>query len=687
MALSISLLRSSAGARSTLCRRCLNPRLAGSTSQQIRSISMRVQEKRKAADEAWAARAAQIDAGEVKNLWDIFKERGFVKDLAGTDEQIAALMKKKRIGAYVGIDPTAPSLHVGHLLPLMALFWMYMHGYGANSLIGGATVRVGDPTGRLQDRDEMTSTNVTVNIAKIHYQLQRVWRNVDHLSTRFGHKKEWSSSRALLNNSTWFHSTSFMEVVQRLFSGMRMGPLLSRDNVKRRLEGDGMPLDEFIYPLLQAWDWWHMFSSPRQVLMQIGGSDQYGNIVTGIEAVKHLRDTEPDPVKRMPNDLLHTPVGFTVPLLTDSSGAKFGKSAGNAVWLDPFMTSSFDLYGYFMRRPDADVEKLLRLLTFLPMDAIKSTMERQAADPGKRIAHHTLAYEIVSLVHSPQLAQETQEEHKSRYSKNSSGGQQAQIELSEYPSEGPATSQRAVAFKHDIELPESLIKTKSIGRILYAAGLAASSTEGHKLTTHGGAYIGGAPEANKGMVAMHVGALTFVPVKTWFPEENHKFLIGGELMILRRGKHFVRIIKVVSDEEWKRSGQSYPGEAGTGRVRKLMDLMSKQEVTGPEGEKTKKQLSISPRDAAEFVLNMQHLEKLEDPENPRDEVIFPHYSPPSSDYTEAEAKAAALQRAWTDLKIQEQQERSQKPRSRQQQNDRHDKHDGSKKNWGGEWKW
>ncbi|KAK8075836.1 tyrosyl-tRNA synthetase [Apiospora hydei] len=616
MALSIALLRNSAAARSKLCRRCLKQRLAGLTSLQIRSISNRVLAKRTAAEEAWQARAAQIDAGQVQNLWDTFKERGFVKDLAGTDEQIGTLMKRKRIGAYVGIDPTAPSLHVGHLLPLMALFWMYMHGYGANSLIGGATVRVGDPTGRLQDRDEMTSTNVTANITKIHYQLSRVWRNVDQLAARLGHKKEWSWSRALLNNSAWFHSTPFMEVVQRLFSGMRMGPLLSRDNVKRRLEGEGMPLDEFIYPLMQAWDWWHMFSSPRQVMMQIGGSDQYGNIVTGIEAIKHLRDTGPDPTKRMPDDLLHTPVGFT-----------FGKSAGNAVWLDPFMTSSFDLYGYFMRRPDADIENLLRLLTFLPMDAIKSTMERQAQDPSKRVAHHTLAYEVVALVHSPQLAQQTQDEHRQRYTRKASGGAQAQI--GEYPAKGPANVGRAVAFKPDIELPESLIKQRSIGRILYAAGLASSSSEGHKLTASGGAYIGGSPGAQSQMGPMAVGELTFVPVKTWFPEENHRFLIDGQLMILRRGKHFVRIVKVVSDADWKSSGKKYPGEPGTGRVRQLKELV--QQGT-PEGEKP---IKISTKEAANF----------------RD-----------SAYQDDDVKAAALQKAWGEAKEQEQeQEQGERP--------------------------
>ncbi|KAK8064383.1 tRNA synthetase class I [Apiospora phragmitis] len=626
MALSTALLRSSAGARSTLCRRCLQLRLAGSTSQQIRSIATKVVYKRQLAEEEWAARAARIDAGEVQNLWDMFKERGFVKDLAGTDEQIGTLMKKKRIGAYVGIDPTAPSLHVGHLLPLMALYWMYMHGYRAHSLIGGATVRVGDPTGRLKDRDNMTRANVTTNITKIHYQLSRIWRNVDHLAARLGHKKDWAWSRALLNNSTWLQSTSFMEVVQRLFSGMRMGPLLSRDNVKRRLEGDGMPLDEFIYPLLQAWDWWHMFKSPRPVHMQIGGSDQYGNIVTGIEAIKHLRDTEPNPAMRIPNDLLNTP------------------SAGNAVWLDPFMTSSFDLYGYFMRRPDADVEKLLRLLTFLPMDAIKSTMERQAQDPSKRVAHHTLAYEVVALVHSAELAQQTQMEHRQRYGKKSG----EQVQMSEFPSSGPASPERAVAFKPDITLPEHLIKQKSMGKILYAAGLASSSSEGHKLTTTGGAYIGGRAHGGRD-VAPRVGDLTFVPVKTWFPADNHKFLIDDELMILRRGKHFVRIIKVVSEEEWKSSGQSYPGEPGKGRVRQLRGLI---EQGTPEGEKP---IKIRSKEMADFVLDMQQLERTNGPETPG-EVIFPKYPPPQTrkpTYQNDEVKTAMLERAWEEAKEKE----------------------------------
>ena len=288
--------------------------------------------------------------------------------LCSTDDQISELMRRKRIGAYVGIDPTAASLHLGHLLPLMPLFWMYMHGYRAISLIGGATAKVGDPTDRLQTRADVSRSDRAMYTTKIHYQLKRMWQNVDKQASRYGYEKEWAWNRELLNNSSWYNSTPFIEVVNRLFKGMRVGPMLSRETVKRKMtEGDGVSLAEFVYPMMQAWDWWAMFSGPKEVCMQIGGSDQYGNIVAGIDAVKLLRDTEPDPQVKLPSDLLHTPVGFTVPLLTDSAGNKFGKSAGNAMWLDPFMTNSFDLYGYFMRRPDNEVEKLLELFTFLPL--------------------------------------------------------------------------------------------------------------------------------------------------------------------------------------------------------------------------------------------------------------------------------------------------------------------------------
>ncbi|KAL7620191.1 tyrosyl-tRNA synthetase [Parahypoxylon ruwenzoriense] len=561
------------GAPSILCRQCLLRSLAR-TRQQTRSISQRFLERKANAKRDWDAKAELISEGKAPHLWDIFKDRGYIKDIAGTDKQISELMRLKRIGAYVGIDPTAQSLHVGHLLPLMPLFWMYIFGYQAVSVIGGSTAKIGDPTDRLQTRSPMKRVDLAMNITKIHYQLKRIWTNVDEQAARFGYVKEnmvWS--RALLNNSQWYNSASFVEVVVRLFRGIRLGPMLSRDTVKRKMtQGDGMSLDEFVYPLMQAWDWWYLFRA-KGVLMQIGGSDQYGNIVSGIDAVKYIRDHEPNPHEKIPSDTLHTPVGFTVPLLTDSSGAKFGKSAGNAVWLDQFMTSTFDLYGYFMRRPDADIERLLRLFTFIPLEEISKIVQTHHEDPSKRHAQHMLAYEVVALVHGKKEADSAQVRHKSLFARG--GNPDAESEKVDfYPKGEPASANLASAFQIDIELPESLIMGKSISRILHAAGLADSASDGNRLTKHQGAYIGGAPgqpaSQNKGMAH---GELTFTPIKNWFPQDTKNFLIDGKILILRRGKHFVRVVQMVSDEEWEASGKMYPGEPGSGRVRMLREAL------------------------------------------------------------------------------------------------------------------
>lgn len=138
-------------------------------------------------------------------------------------------MRIKRIGAYVGIDPTADSMHVGHLLPLMPLFWMYMHGYGAVSLVGGSTAKVGDPTGRLNSRDAISRTEMTMNMTKITYQLKQLWTNVEEQARRHGYEKEWSWRRAIENNGVWWQKVSFLEILRRVGAHMRLGPMLSRD--------------------------------------------------------------------------------------------------------------------------------------------------------------------------------------------------------------------------------------------------------------------------------------------------------------------------------------------------------------------------------------------------------------------------------------------------------------------------
>jgi tyrosyl-tRNA synthetase len=361
---------------------------------------------------------------------------------------------------------------------------------------------------------------------------------------------------------------------------------MSERSVKKKMkEGNGVSLAEFCYPILQGWDWW-MLRTRLGVQMQIGGSDQWGNIVTGMDVFKAARESEPDPAKRLPAESVYDdPVGFTVPLLTDSAGNKFGKSAGNAIWLDKFQTSTFDLYGFFVRRPDDEIEKLLKLFTFIPTPQIQQIMTEQAEDPGKRVAHHRLAYEVARLVHGEEEAERAQQQHKLMYGK----GAAIMPPTPEAPAEGASSVLQTLvqstgkpkgptpitpnnAPRPDLKLPRSLIMTGSISKILYAAGLAESRKEGHRLALQQAAYIGGIPKGGPG-APMDPGMLTWLPVKLWAPEDTRRYLIDDKILLLRRGKHNIRIIEVISDEEYERLGLTYPGQPGTGRIRRLREQM------------------------------------------------------------------------------------------------------------------
>ncbi|ODA78426.1 hypothetical protein RJ55_05807 [Drechmeria coniospora] len=335
-------------------------------------------------------------------------------------------------------------------------------------------------------------------------------------------------------------------------------------------EGDGMSLGEFMYPLFQGWDFWHMYNK-LGIQMQIGGSDQFGNIVAGIDALKTIRESEEAPFARMPTEWQHEPVGFTVPLLTDSAGAKFGKSAGNAVWLDEFKTSPFELYGYFMRRSDEEVETLLKLFTFMPLSKIQEVLVQHREDPAKRAAQHTLAFEVLSLVHGSQRALQEAQQHKFRF-----GGELPHVVNEPTAESGIVTPNNAP--RSDIELPRSVMKL-SPAKLLFATGLASSNADGQRLVTQQGAYVAAQPGQSRGLVP---GNLAWTPMKMWFPEETAKFLIDDRILILRKGKHNVRIVELVSDEQWEASGKFYPGQPYTGVVRRMKQQLMKE--VGENGE-------------------------------------------------------------------------------------------------------
>lgn len=457
-----------------------------------------------------------------------------------------------------------------------------MHGYGAHILIGGSTAKIGDPTGRTTDRPQLPRGQLVQNLVGIHYQLKQLSSHADAVARRFKFEKDWSWRRSIVNNTTWWNKLPMLDVLKRLGAHMRMGPMLGRDTVKKRLEdGSGMSFAEFCYPLMQAWDWWTLLQQ-RGVLLQIGGSDQYGNILTGAQCVKTCIETETHEVK-VPNGEFDQPIGFTVPLLTDQSGNKFGKSAGNAIWLDPFRTSPYNLYGYLVRRPDDDVERLLKLFTFFPQSEISKIMQEHNKDPSKRVAQHLLAYEVSWLVHGSEVANRTQMEHRSIYgTKGPDDTVSPKLEHYQSP-QGPTTVDNRPRI--DMQLPRSLL-TSTFPRIVFASGLATSVSDADRAISAGGIYLGASPgQYGERQQGMNTQQLSFTPTRTWDHDTNMRFLVDGKYLLLRKGKHNLRFIEFMDDKEWAKLGIEYAGQPNTGAYRKARAALLKMAQSAKEKRK------------------------------------------------------------------------------------------------------
>ncbi len=350
-----------------------------------------------------------------------------------------------------------------------------------------------------------------------------------------------------------------------------------------------MSYAEFSYPLLQAWDWWELFKKGTQV--QIGGADQFGNILAGIESITAIKKVEPihfendqsfqghvghkftASMSKSPKDggNINEPMGFTVPLLTTSAGVKFGKSAGNAIWLDQQMTSTFDLYQFFLRSADADVERYLKLFTFLPIPEIQSIMEEHRLDESKRVAQHKLAYEFVELVHGLGAARSAQQQHMTLFDKNLTVGSvrasQPETEGEESRAPGgwnPLVNKYAKpTTAHDapsthMKLPRSLVVNQPFSKVLWSAGLVSSRTEGAKLIANKGCHVGS--KTGRGATTTQMADyLAFTPITTAPGSQTEKYITDGDLLILRIGKWKMKFITVISDEAYEKAGLTCPG--------------------------------------------------------------------------------------------------------------------------------
>ncbi|CCG82830.1 Tyrosyl-tRNA synthetase,mitochondrial [Taphrina deformans PYCC 5710] len=333
-------------------------------------------------------------------LVSALQERGLVKTI--TSPQLGIAAEKAPISLYCGVDPTAASLHVGNLLTLIPVLHFFMRGHHAYALVGGATGKVGDPAGKSAEREKMAVRTITSNVDALSAQLTRFFENGSAYASSRGYNTERFGRMQVVNNADWYAQLNFMDFMNDVGRNVRLQSMLARDSVKNRLGSEeGMSFGEFTYQLLQAYDFWKLYST-HGVTLQIGGSDQYGNITAGIDLITRMSSQTSTPKPNNTSDQsveMEKAFGLTVPLLTTPSGEKFGKSAGNAVWLDARMTSPFDLYQYFLKTPDTHIEAYLRLFTLLPTGEIAAIAAQHQENPAKRTANRILARELLILVH------------------------------------------------------------------------------------------------------------------------------------------------------------------------------------------------------------------------------------------------------------------------------------------------
>jgi tyrosyl-tRNA synthetase len=311
----------------------------------------------------------------MKNFIEEVTWRGMLHDvMPGTEEH---LMEQMRV-AYVGIDPTADSLHIGHLVGVMLLKHFQLSGHKPLALVGGATGMIGDPSGKSNERNLLDEPTLRHNQEAIKGQLARF---LDFTSNA-------SNAAELVNNYDWMKNFSFLDFIRDIGKHITVNYMMSKDSVKKRLSSEaseGMSFTEFTYQLVQGYDFLHLYRE-KQCTLQMGGSDQWGNITTGTELVRRIASGKA--------------YALTCPLITKADGTKFGKSEGGNIWLDSARTSPYKFYQYWLNTSDVDAEKYIKIFTFLSKEEIEVLTEKHREAPHLRLLQKRLAEEITVMVHS-----------------------------------------------------------------------------------------------------------------------------------------------------------------------------------------------------------------------------------------------------------------------------------------------
>ncbi len=359
------------------------------------------------------------------------------------------------VSGYVGFDPTADSLHVGHLFPLLGLARLQRAGHRPIALVGGGTGMIGDPSGKTEARQLLTREQVEANVESIRGQLGRFL--------------DFSGKNAalLLDNHEWLGSIRLIDFLRDVGKHFTINYMMAKESVSRRLEQeDGLTVTEFSYMLLQAYDFRTLFDRTGATL-QLGGSDQWGNITAGMELIRRTRGKQAH--------------GIVFPLITTSSGVKFGKTEAGAVWLDPARTSPYRFYQFWLNTDDRDVEKYLKGFTFLEVEEVDAILAEHDADRSAREAQRRLAIEVTRMVHGEDGLARSLRATGVLFGSVPAHELEA-AELLEVFADVPSTTIPASRFEG-----EGL----SVVELLVEAGVAASKGEGRRLIAGGGVYLNG----------------------------------------------------------------------------------------------------------------------------------------------------------------------------------------------------
>ena len=375
----------------------------------------------------------------MENVLDVLKERGFVKDIS--DERGLRAALERPITFYIGFDPTAASLHMGHLLQIMAMVWMQRYGHRPIAVVGGGTGLVGDPTGKTVSRPILTLEQIEENMRGQKAQLQRYL--------------DFSEGRALMvNNAEWLTKLNYIEFLRDIGIHFSVNQMLAMETYRTKLESEaGLSFLEFNYALLQAYDFLTLYRRYNCIL-QMGGSDQWANSLAGADLIRRVEGGQA--------------YVLVTPLLTTASGAKMGKTEAGAVWLDPELTSPYQFYQFWINSEDPDVERWLALFTFLPMEEVRQLGSLQGAEIRK--AKEVLAFEATRITHGEEAAAEAQAASRALF-----GGGEGSFE-------GVPTTPIEAA-----ELAEGIPASQLFAMV----GLAASRSEARRLIQQGGAYVNG----------------------------------------------------------------------------------------------------------------------------------------------------------------------------------------------------